>query len=553
MSDRMIPIPFEKLLNRIIVEKERHGTVFGIKKPYVYKGGKPLRIFDRDLENPYGAAAGPHTQLAQNLAAAYYTGARFFELKTVQTLDGEDLPVAKPCIEATDEGYNVEWSTELRVEEALDEYVKGWFLCSFLAVEYGLGSIDGFAFNMSVGYDLEGIKSSKIDRFIEGLKDASNLPVYKECIRVLKDNMQSFKKFSAADLEAISPHISNSVTLSTLHGCPPATIEEIGMYLLEEKSINTYIKCNPTLLKYERVRKILDDNGFDYISFDDHHFKNDLQFEDAVPMIKRLKEKAELLELAFGVKLTNTFPVKIARGELPGEDMYMSGRSLFPLSIAVAQKLSDAFDGNLNMSFSGGADEINIVELYEAGIWPITVATVLLKTGGYTRGTKLASLFDNLELRTPSRVDKNNLDALVEQSLTDPYYKKETYRARKKSLEPKSIFCKVVCGACEGVCPNRANTVVKDEVSGKKLLVHVDDMCNECGNCTAFCPYGYVPYKDKLTVFSSEDSVLESTNQGFVAALDDLKTYKLNLNSESKREEVEEMIKLILDKYEYLI
>ena len=61
------------------------------------------------METPCGPAAGPHTQLAQNIIAAYLTGSRF-EVKTVQILDGEDLPVSKPCI-AADECYNVEWST----------------------------------------------------------------------------------------------------------------------------------------------------------------------------------------------------------------------------------------------------------------------------------------------------------------------------------------------------------------------------------------------------------------------------------------------------------
>ena len=133
------------------------------------------------MEAPFGPAAGPHTQLAQNLIAAYAAGSRFFELKTVQTLDGEDLPVAKPCINAQDECYNVEWSTELRVPEAYDEYVKAWFALKLLSREWGLGSPDGFIFNMSVGYDLEGIKSPKIDAFIEGLKNAENTPVWAEC------------------------------------------------------------------------------------------------------------------------------------------------------------------------------------------------------------------------------------------------------------------------------------------------------------------------------------------------------------------------------------
>ena len=56
---------------------------------------------------------------------------------------------------------------------------------------------------------------------------------------------------TAEDIEAIRPDICNSVTLSTLHGCPPQEIERIATYLLTEKKLNTFIKCNPTLLGYE--------------------------------------------------------------------------------------------------------------------------------------------------------------------------------------------------------------------------------------------------------------------------------------------------------------
>ncbi len=33
---------------------------------------------------------------------------------------------------------------------------------------------------------------------------------------------------------------------------------------------------------------VLDGLGFDYIAFDDHHFVEDLQWADAVPMLHRL-------------------------------------------------------------------------------------------------------------------------------------------------------------------------------------------------------------------------------------------------------------------------
>ena len=122
MGDRMTPIPFWKMMNQILEEKRRQGSVYGIRNGFVAKQNHTLSLFGEKMETPFGPAAGPHTQLAQNIVAAYVAGARFFELKTVQKLDGEDLHVSKPCIHAEDEGYNVEWSTELTVEQAFDEY-----------------------------------------------------------------------------------------------------------------------------------------------------------------------------------------------------------------------------------------------------------------------------------------------------------------------------------------------------------------------------------------------------------------------------------------------
>ena len=177
MSDRMTPIPFRNLMNWILKEHKK-GAIFGVRRPFVADPSHTYEIFGRKLETPFGPAAGPHTQLAQNIVASYVAGSRFFELKTVQKLDGEDLPVNKPCIKADDECYNCEWSTELYVPQAFDEYVKAWFACQVVAKEYGLGAMDGFQFNMSVGYDREGINLEKIDKFIEGMKDASETPIF---------------------------------------------------------------------------------------------------------------------------------------------------------------------------------------------------------------------------------------------------------------------------------------------------------------------------------------------------------------------------------------
>ena len=454
MGDRMRPIPFGKLMDWIITEYQTQGSIFGVAKLFRHQSGdKMLPLFGERMEAPFGPAAGPHTQLAQNIVAAYAAGSRFFELKTVQQLDGEDLPVAKPCINAEDECYNVEWSTELRVPEAYAEYVKAWFALKLISRAFGLGDECGFIFNMSVGYDLEGIKSPKIDAFIEGLKDASASPVWAECKAWALDNLARLPRIDAAFVEAITPHICTSITLSTLHGCPPQEIERIATYLLTEKRLNTYIKCNPTLLGYEYARQTMDALGFDYIAFDDHHFKEDLQFADAVPMIRRLQALADGKGLTFGVKLTNTFPVDIAAGELPGNEMYMSGRSLYPLTISVAKLLSKEFDGKLRISYSGGADAYNIEKLFAAGIWPITLATTLLKPGGYQRLYQLAEKLYNCGDQPFSGVHVAKVCEFVEDAMTDPYYRKPVKPLPGRKMDRKVPLIDCFEAPCRSGCP----------------------------------------------------------------------------------------------------
>ncbi|MDO4294793.1 MAG: putative selenate reductase subunit YgfK [bacterium] len=454
MSDRMTPIPFGNLMNWIL-EEQKTGSVFGVKRPYRVEKAKNWEIFGRKMETPFGPAAGPHTQLAQNIVASYYAGSRFFELKTVQKLDGEDLPVAKPCIKADDECYNVEWSTELYVPQAFDEYVKAWFALKVMAKEFDLGSEDGFVFNMSVGYDLEGIQTPKVDGFLEGMKDASHTPIFQECKAWLLEHVDAFAKVTREDIEAISPEVCNCVTLSTLHGCPPQEIERIARYLLEEKKVHTFIKCNPTLLGYPYARAIMDEMGYDYVAFGEFHFKDDLQYEDAVPMLERLQALADACHLEFGVKITNTFPVDIKAGELPGEEMYMSGKSLYPLSMSVAAKLSKDFGGKLRISYSGGADSFNIEEIVRAGIWPVTMATTLLKPGGYQRLEQIGELFAKTEAYQTvfAGVDAEKVKALVEAVKTDKHHVKAVKPLPSRKMKKEVPLLDCFTAPCKEGCP----------------------------------------------------------------------------------------------------
>ena len=455
MSDIMTCMPFGQLMDWVLQEKKRQDTVFGVHRPYTADPKNDMTIFTRNLETPVGPAAGPHTQLAQNIIASYYAGARFFELKTVQKMDGAELSacVNKPCILADDEGYNCEWSTELTVPDAMGEYIKAWFILHVIAKEFGLGAQDGFQFNISVGYDLAGIKGDKVNTFIDGMMEAKDTVIFQECRKWLLDNADKFQNFTREDIEAIPSNVCNSATISTLHGCPPQEIESIANYLLTEKHLNTFVKCNPTLLGYDFARKTMDEMGYDYMVFGDFHFRDDLQYEDAVPMLTRLMKLSEELGLEFGVKITNTFPVDVTRNELPSEEMYMSGKALFPLSISLAAKLSAEFAGKLRISYSGGADYYNIDKIVGCGIWPVTMATTLLKTGGYQRFTQVADKVEGICPKKWEGIDVDALKKLAADAITDGHHVKNIKPVpnRKSTKEVPLLDC--FYAPCSEGCP----------------------------------------------------------------------------------------------------
>jgi putative selenate reductase len=456
------------------------------------------------------------------------------ELKTVQTMDGADLrkAVPRPCINAADEGYNVEWSTELTVGEAFEEYVKAWFLCHVFGKEFDLPG--DLMFNMSVGYSLEGIQSPKIDAYIEGMKNAGDTEAWRNCRRYLADHLDSFERFGPEDLEALSPVVSPGITLSTLHGCPREEIEKIAAYLIREKDLHTFIKCNPTLLGYETARRILDGMGYGYIAFDDHHFREDLGFDDAVDMIRRLRALGRERNRAFGVKLTNTFPVDIKRGELPGQEMYMSGRSLFPLSIRVAERLSRAFDGDLPISYSGGADYFNLAAILTTGIRPVTVATTLLKPGGYSRVAQLAELAEQAVEKAPETgINLKALAALADETARMARYRKEYRQAgprgRRKNAGPLPLLDCAAAPCTDGGCPLHQKIpqylarVVAGDYRGAFDIIALDNtapsitgtICDHL--CQSACTR--LDYEDSLEIRRAKKTAATRAQEGYIAAL----------------------------------
>ena len=216
MSDALHPPGADQIARWAFEELDSQDSIFGIPRKYFFVPDPGAsfcpQVFGQALDTPFGPAAGPHSQLAQNIVAAWLCGGRYIELKTVQTLD--ELDVSKPCIDMEDEGYNVEWSQELKVEQSFDEYLLAWVLIHALHHKLGFpGDHPGVIFNLSVGYDLAGIQQANMQWFLDQVENCSERK--QQIVR------QVARYYPAVQDIDIPDRISDNVTLSTMHGCPP--------------------------------------------------------------------------------------------------------------------------------------------------------------------------------------------------------------------------------------------------------------------------------------------------------------------------------------------
>ncbi|MDD2716029.1 MAG: FAD-dependent oxidoreductase [Candidatus Wallbacteria bacterium] len=452
MSEHFTPLSFERLLAWVLSELNQKRTVFGIPEELFFKPSAEDCFsgtrYGKLLETPIGVAAGPHTQMAQNIIAAWLCGARYIELKTVQTLD--ELKVTKPCIDAEDEGYNCEWSQELKLEQSFEEYLKAWVIIHILKHRLGQKKQElGAIFNMSVGYNLEGIKKKNVQEFISRMTSAGDF---------LKNYLQIARKHYPAVRNLLIPDkISDSITLSTMHGCPPSEIEKIASYLLSQMGIHTTIKFNPTLLGAEMLRWALNEKlGFTTV-VPDEAFCHDPKFEDALQIIRNLKAVSKKCGREFNIKLTNTLESLNLRNVFPAHEKmnYMSGRALHPLDAILAAQLIDEFKGEIELSFSGGADAFNLPELVACNIRPITVCTDILKPGGYGR---LSQYLEKLDKAMKSFKAPDFDSFVVAKCLNDQQSSRVAIELLSRELK-KSLARKLTAGLTKQ--PELGGTILK--------------------------------------------------------------------------------------------
>lgn len=405
MAD-LTPIPFPVLVNRMFRELDAKKSAFHLPRFKFAKAaaGRDLStsIFGRRAATPFGPAAGPHTQLAQNIVLSWLAGGRVIELKTVQVLD--HLEIARPCIDMETVGFNIEWSQELSLEQSLEEYVKAMMLIEMAKAEGLAPGLEDTVIDMSVGYDLAGIRSDKVRAFIAGLKDASAV------IERLRPQIpEAYARFR--DL-AFPTCISDSVTISTFHGCPPSEIEAIAAHLMAEEGLDVVVKLNPTLLGKTDLNALLHDKlGYTDLVVPDVTFEKDAKWEDVKGIVSRLGELADKLGRGFGVKFSNTLLVHNHKQFFPAGtgEMYLSGPPLHVLAIELVARFRAEFGDRFPISFSAGIDAGNFADTVALGLKPVSVCTDLLKGAGYGKGAEyIADLADRL-----AEVEATDLDTFT--------------------------------------------------------------------------------------------------------------------------------------------
>ncbi len=554
----LTPMSLAVLLGRIDNEWTTRKKIFDLPTARFWQPDADVDLgFDflgRRCASPIGPAAGPHSQLAQNIVLSWLGGARLFELKTVQIID--DLEIARPCIDMETIGYNIEWSQELTVPQSLTEYVKASMLLEMLREWEPLTEFVGadpgpHVFDMSVGYDLAGISGEKVSLFIEGMRNAE-AEIAKLRPEIATAAGGAFAHL--ADLD-FNPHLSDTLTLSTFHGCPPEEIESITKHLIDHHDLDVIVKLNPTLLGYETVAGIVNDElGYADVPVKEQAFADDLQFERGIELIGELNDYAKERGHKFGIKLTNTLVVDNQKGFMPDETMYLSGPPLHVLASTLLDTLATALPGMLDVpghdqagadimvSFSAGITKDNLADAIAMGVNPATVCSDLLKPGGYGR---LAPMLRNLtaEVRDSGHTDLAGWKAARQSAAVEagfattaaqhvahirgegiePYHLSGNEKLPRQVDNELEMFGCVACNFCVTVCPNDAFTNIKslvgvDAMNGRQQYLVFAELCNECGNCMVFCPEEGDPAMIKPRLYTDPEVFAGREGQGYLLA-----------------------------------
>ncbi len=159
------PIPLDSLARWIFRDLAGAETVLGIPQAELRGPGqaaglapaRPDRWPRRSAWPPARTPSSPRTSWPAGSAAPASSSSRPCRSWTSSRS-------ARPCIDAADETYNCEWSQELKLEQSFTEYLQRLGAAPRPGPRAAASPARGRIFAMSVGYNLEGIQSPRVQR-----------------------------------------------------------------------------------------------------------------------------------------------------------------------------------------------------------------------------------------------------------------------------------------------------------------------------------------------------------------------------------------------------
>ena len=562
------PAPFGDLVKRLFLEPERQQTIFDLPLRKMYVPDPTLdtsvKFQGKVAATPVGPAAGPQTQMAQNIALSWLAGSRILELKTVQIDD--HLAINRPCIDMTNVGYNIEFSQELRLHESIHEYVAGMMLVEMLKashlVPFPPSPFDKTStiYDFSLGYTLASVSSQPVRGFIANLRHAKK---HIDKLRMeIPDRWKQYRDLPYPE------EISNTVTLSTFHNCPSNEIEKICNFLLTEIGMHVVVKMNPTMLGWDDLNDLLHERlGFQDVRVNKKAFETALRFDEGVEIIRRLQAVGKKHGLGVGVKFSNTLEVINHKTFFPKDEiMYLSGAPLHVIAFRLAERWRQDYGPDCPISFAAAVDKRNFTNCVACGFVPITTCSDLLKVGGYGR---LFEYLKNLEQEMKKLGVTNvgdfilkregneqaalehahgdreaainyagflNTEPIWSRTVVDKQYMSEKNKAVPRRIDSNlKLYDCISCDKCIPVCPNDANFYYEVEpanieftnyswndgrlepadsgvlkIERKHQIANFADWCNECGNCDTFCPEYGGPFIQKPSFFADRATWLDN-------------------------------------------
>ncbi len=170
-------------------------------------------------------------------------------------------------------------------------------------------------------------------------------------------------------------------------------------------------------------------------------------------------------------------------------------------------------------------NETNLENVYLAGDayrGPASVVEAIADARKAANGILEKEGIDELRLTIPQVLfnkEIQNKEIGKKKALITPSIAVKVFDEKYLSETNRCLECNFICNKCVEVCPNRANIAIQVEsplLVDQNQILHLDALCNECGNCATFCPYMGAPYKDKFTLFWDEKAFLDNENDGYL-------------------------------------